>query len=235
MEGIDVYQLGHEVPIRHVTFTEEQAISPVPTTSKGQLPPTEVTRHVRDTYFANVFRKYVANGRFDHDDELLDNFRDLITTHLERMVSIGMVKSDLTASITEAGINISADERLFDISEKMLEARFIEQAIALFGLSRYQDEIMLREIDISFGTATQLAAERRQQERKDKDREEWFHSTVSSVHNMMRELVTATTAGTGVPEPTSIYKRRPLPDYLRQRNERRQDTQTDTDTEESEE
>lgn len=235
-DGIDVYTLGSEKPFGQVVFTEEQTINPAPDSSAGALPKEGVRRHVRDTYFANIFRKYMAQGRYDHDAEMLNNFRDLITTHLERTVSIGMVRSDLQQSITETGITIESDERLFETAQKLLETRFIDDAISMFGLSGFRDEIMLREIDVTFGTATQLAAERRQQQRKAQEREDWYHTTFAGVHNMMRELVTATKAAAGIPEPASIFRRRqqaPSQFVPRQQEQRSQRTQDTEDTEAS--
>jgi hypothetical protein len=119
-----------------------------------------------------------------------------------------MTQADLKASIKETGIAIEADEKLFELSASMLELKFIDESIDIFGLNTYKDEIMLRELDTKFGSASTLASERRQHKRKAEDRENWYHTTVASMHNMMRELLTVTREGAGLPAPASPFIRK---------------------------
>lgn len=206
LPDIDLYRLGSSDPVGKVTFTEEQMVSPEQITN-DKIDPV-ARRHIRDTFFANVFRKYMHQRSFDFDPEMLDNFRSLLVTHIERATAIQMTQADLKASIKETGIAIEADEKLFELSASMLELKFIDESIDIFGLNTYKDEIMLRELDTKFGSASTLASERRQHKRKAEDRENWYHTTVASMHNMMRELLTVTREGAGLPAPASPFIRK---------------------------
>ena len=215
MPDVDLYSLGSTDPIGKVTFTEEQLVSPEQIVN-DKIDPI-ARRHIRDTFFANLFRKYMNQKSFDFDVETLDNFRALLVTHIERTTAVQMAQADLKASIKETGIAIEPDDRLFELSASMLELSFVRESIDLFGLGSYRDEIMLRELDSKFGLTSSIAAERRQHKRKAEEREHWYHTTVAAMHNMMRELLAVTRESAGLPEPTSPFTHKGRsPEDLRQ-------------------
>lgn len=220
MPDVNLYRLGSTDPVGKVTFTEEQMVSPEQVVN-DKIDPV-ARRHIRDTFFANLFRRYMHQRNFDFDNETLDNFRALLVSHIERSTAVQMAQADLKASIKETGIAIELDDKLFELSESMLELTFIKEIIDIFGLGSYKDEIMLRELDTKFGSATTIAAEHRQRKRKVEERENWYHTTVASMHNMMRELLAVTRDTAGIPAPTSPFLRK-----SRQIVEPRQYKQTD--------
>lgn len=229
---IDVYELGSTHPIGTVMFTEEPRVDPSQLTNEKIEPDSR--RHVRDTFFSTTFRKYMHQKGFDYDAELLGNYRELLITHIERTTAVSMAQNDLLSSITESGVAIQPDEKLFELSAKMLELKFITNVIGIFGLTEYRDEIMLRELDSNFGTTNTLAAARRQAQRKAEDREEWYHNTIAGVHNMLRELVVTAKSGAGAPEPTSPFMRsHKLPDRFRSQDTNAQPRTQDNETQES--
>jgi hypothetical protein len=71
LPDIDLYQLGSSDPVGKVTFTEEQMVSPEQITN-DKIDPV-ARRHIRDTFFANVFRKYMHQRSFDYDPEMPSN------------------------------------------------------------------------------------------------------------------------------------------------------------------
>lgn len=210
--GVDVYQLGSTEPVGRVVFTEEPIISPDPLPT-SQLPPSTFQRRHRDTYFANLFRRYSADKKFDYDTDLVDNLRAVFVEHIERTTAVKMTQNDIVASAKEVGVALEVDESLFDVTDKMLDLSFINGMLGIFGLSEYRDEIMLREIDMKFGMAKSIESEHRQAKRKAEERESLNRETMSGIHNMLRDLVGVTRAASGIPEPSNPFKRQRSAQY----------------------
>ena len=211
-QRVDVYQLGSTAPIGQVVFTEEPTISPDPLPT-SQLPPTTFKRTHRDTFFANVFRRYSSAKKFDYDPELVDNLRAVFIEHIERTTAVKMTQNDIVASAKEVGVALEVDDSLFDVTDKLLDLSFINSMLGIFGLSEYRDEIMLRELDMKFGTAKAIESEHRQAKRKAEDREMQQRETMSGIHNMLRDLVGVTRSANGLPEPVNPFQRRRSAQY----------------------
>lgn len=144
---------------------------------------------VRDTYFANLYRTWMKHGALGFDSSVHDDMRHALESYITKTVAIKMVTEDASTSAQAVGLQLSLDTPAIDaFAQAMLDIKLFSEICEIIGFVEFRSEIILREIDKSFGTARMLDAEKRKQQRSNEDHEHWLRNTGSGIHNMLREL-----------------------------------------------
>ena len=102
------------------------------------------------------------------DVELFHQLSISLLNHIERQAAIRYAALDAGFNIIRRGVQADLDIRHLNKYLDDLEGlRLSGELISLFDLHEYKHEIMLREIDRVFGTATSLESEQRKKESDD--------------------------------------------------------------------
>lgn len=146
---------------------------------------------VRDTFFSRELITWVRNQHYGFDSEILDGMNEIVLSNIKKMTAIQMCLDDLGNSITELGLNINMDNytKLLDELGAMLALNTLKQAADLLGLSEYRDEIVLREINKNFGTATWEASQARAEKSKADARSQEKRDHIVSMSKTLEEVL----------------------------------------------
>lgn len=191
-------------------------VRPVPLKDDGKNP-TPQESIVRDTFFANLFREWISKNKFDYDPGLHEGLRELLVSSIEKYTAMQMIVDDFVKSKEHLGIDIEFDVKTFkDLGDRILDIQMTLGLCTTLGLVGYEESIVLRELDKIFGVAKQELAEKNIAQKRKEAEAEWQRETVTSIHNMMRQLVVGVRAATAqnVPKPkSSVFQRRPEQRY----------------------
>lgn len=102
------------------------------------------------------------------DVELFHQLSIALLKHIQRQAAIRYASLDAGFNIIRRGVQADLDiKHLNKYLDELEGVRLSDELISLFGLHEYKHEIMLREIDRTFGTAISLEAEHRKKEADD--------------------------------------------------------------------
>jgi hypothetical protein len=160
---------------------------------------------IRDTYFATLYRLWMKDGAFGFDSNVHEDFRKALAEYITKTVAIKMVTEDASTSAQAVGLQLSLNKAEIEaFASATLDVQLFANICDVIGLTEFRNEIILREIDKTFGTARQLASEKRILKKKEDEHDHWLRNTGSGIHNMLRELTVLmkkSASQTRTPEP----------------------------------
>ena len=115
---------------------------------------------VRDTYFAELFREWMRDGKLSYDPVIHESIREILEDFIRRTVAAKMVTEDISKSIQSTGVNIGfANKRIDALVETVLDIKLIGDITSALGFGSHSEDIVSREIDKAFGLAPIREAE----------------------------------------------------------------------------
>lgn len=102
------------------------------------------------------------------DVELFHQLSVSILNHIQKQAAIKYAVQDAGFNIIRRGVQVDLKtDQLKRYLEDLEGVRLAEELVSMFGLHEYKHEIVLREIDRVFGTATTIESEKRQRDNSD--------------------------------------------------------------------